>query len=66
MDEFIEKVRVAAADKESAQFQLDNAAADLLDLIREALNSGVPAADLTDPSGLTLKQIRRICGHTES
>ncbi|HEV7166876.1 MAG TPA: hypothetical protein VGN49_02805 [Micrococcaceae bacterium] len=60
MDELIEKVAVAAADKESAQFQLDNTAADLRDMVLAALASGVTAEELAGASGLTPQEIRRI------
>ncbi|MFD1213987.1 hypothetical protein ACFQ36_18275 [Arthrobacter sp. GCM10027362] len=60
MEERLNKVRSAAADKEWLQFQLDNADADLRDAIREALEAGIRAEDLVGAAELTLEQIRRI------
>jgi len=60
MDESIEKVAVAAADKESAQFQLDNSTADLRDMVLAALASGVTAEELAVASGLSVHEIRDI------
>lgn len=56
----VEKVCIAAADAESARFQLDNSTADLNDLVVEALRAGVPATDLAGVSGLSVREIRRI------
>jgi hypothetical protein len=60
VDEQVNKVRNAAADKEWLQFQLDNADADLRDAIREALAAGVLAEELVDPAELTIEQIKAI------
>ena len=60
MDESIEKVAVAAADKESAQFQLDNSSADLRDMVLAALASGVTVEELVVASGLSVHEIRDI------
>jgi len=60
MDESIEKVAVAAADKESAQFQLDNSSADLRDMVLAALASGVAVEELAVASGLSVHEIRNI------
>jgi hypothetical protein len=60
MDESIEKVAVAAADKESAQFQLDNSTADLRDMVLAALASGVTVEELVVASGLSVHEIRDI------
>jgi hypothetical protein len=60
VDDQVNKVRSAAADKEWLQFQLDNADADLHDAVREALASGIRAEDLVGVAELTLEQIRMI------
>jgi hypothetical protein len=59
-DECVNRVRVAAADKESLQFDLDHADAFLRKEIREGLARGVPASDLAAASGLPLKEIEQI------
>jgi hypothetical protein len=58
MEEYEDRIRTAMADREWAQFQLDNADADLGDAVREALASGVRAEELAEPAGLTPRQIR--------
>jgi hypothetical protein len=60
VDERTRKVRLAAADKESAQFALDNADADLRDAIREALAEGAPVADLAESSDLPPHKIKKL------
>jgi hypothetical protein len=60
MDEAIEKVAVAAADKESAQFQLDNSTADLQDMVLAALASGFTVEEVAAASGLSVHEIRNI------
>jgi hypothetical protein len=60
VDERLNRVRSAAADKEWQEFQLDNADADLRDAVREALAAGIHAEDLAAAAELPLKQIRSI------
>jgi len=60
MNEHQDRVRTAMADKEWAQYQLDNAAADLGDAVRDALASGVPAEELAETAGLTAGQVRHL------
>jgi hypothetical protein len=60
VDERVNKVRNAAADKEWQEFQLDNADADLRDAVREALAAGVRAEDLAAAAELSIEQIRSI------
>jgi hypothetical protein len=58
MNEHQDRVHAAMADREWAQFQLDNADADLGDAVRDALASGIPAEELAGPAGLTPGQVR--------
>jgi len=60
MDESIKRVVVAAADMESAQFQLDNIAADLKEMVSAALSDGAGAEELAAASGLSAAEIQDI------
>lgn len=53
-------VRVAAADVEFAQFELDNAKYELRDRLLTALKTGVSREKLADEAGLTLHQLEAI------
>jgi hypothetical protein len=53
-------VRLAAADVESAQYELDNAQYDLRDQLLAALKRGIPQEQLAKEAGLTLHQLQNL------
>ncbi len=60
MDQSMNRIRAAVADREWLQFQLESAHAGLCDAVRDALASGIPAEELVEPAGLTLEQIKNL------
>lgn len=59
-DEAPNEVRLAAADMESAQYELDNARYDLRDRLLAALERGAPLTDLAREAGLSVHQAKAI------
>jgi hypothetical protein len=53
-----EAVRLAAADVESAEYELDHARYDLKDQLLAALKRGVPRKELAKEAGITLQQLQ--------
>lgn len=62
-DGYLNRIRTAAAEREFAQFVLEQAKADLREQIRCALALGASASDLAAATGLPLSEIQKL-GHT--
>lgn len=59
-DEASNKVSLAAADMESAQYELDHARYDLRDQLLAGLGRGVPLTDLARDTGMSAHQVEAI------
>ncbi|KNC16341.1 hypothetical protein AC792_15230 [Arthrobacter sp. RIT-PI-e] len=61
-DDDLQKIRVAAADKEDVEFELDRAELVLQEAVAEALHHGEDPAVVAEISELPLEDVRKLAG----